>query len=60
MAHDGWVEAARAARVPIAGLDECLAAGISPCDLDVAAVRSSLAELSTYDHLIRLSCGGSR
>ncbi len=59
-AGQDWVEAARAASAPLDGLRECLAAATPPCAVDMAAVRSTLAELAVHEERLRWLCGGGR
>jgi hypothetical protein len=59
-ARADWQAAAVAARAPLDGLKECLASGQPPCAADLAAVRSTLAELAADEQRIAWLCGAAR
>jgi hypothetical protein len=59
-ARRDWAEAAVAARAPLDGLEECLAAGTPPCAADLAAVRSLVAELTAHAQRIDWTCSGGK
>jgi hypothetical protein len=57
-ARRDWAEAAVAARAPLDGLAECLAAAMPPCTADLAAVRAALAEIAAHEQRIGWLCDG--
>jgi len=56
-ARRDWSEAAAAAQAPLDGLEDCLATGTPACGADLAAVRSTVAELSAHEQRIGWACG---